>query len=342
MQALDILHKATNKQDLHRDEAKAFLGFVMRGEVSPVVLSAFLVAMRMKGETGDEILGFAQAMRNAAVNPKSTHWGGEVLDTCGTGGDGKGSINVSTLSALTLASMGIRVAKHGNRSVSSVSGSSDLLQSLGYPLDWDHETAENFFRKNGFVFLFAPIWHPAMKYAAPVRKELGIRTFFNLLGPLTNPFLPTHQIIGVFSADWLEKIAYCIERLGIQSGVVCHSRDGLDEFSVFMPTDYIVYRDGKQSREVFDPQTLSMKWKPVPEEVYVPTPEEAVRRSKDILEGRESTGTHLVALNAGVGLWILKRVDSIESGYNLALEQLLQKKVAEYCKKILHIYQEGS
>lgn len=337
MQAIDILHKVVNRQDLHRDEARAFLGFVMRGEVSPVVLSAFLAAMRVKVETGDEILGFVHAMKNNAITPKSTNWTEDVIDTCGTGGDGKGSINVSTLSALTLASLGIKVAKHGNRSVSSVSGSSDLLSSLGYPIEQSHAEVEESLRKKGFAFIFAPSWHPAMKHAAPVRKELGFRTFFNLIGPLSNPFQPTHQVVGVFSNEWIEKIAYCLDKLGLKAGIVCHSRDGLDEFSVFAPTDYILLKDGKTQMQEFHPETLKIAYPLKPEEIYVSTSNKAIELSKNILMGIESTGSHIVALNSGVALWILKKVDSIASGYKMALEQLLNKKVAEYTKGVLNL-----
>ncbi|MCC5813366.1 MAG: anthranilate phosphoribosyltransferase [Leptospira sp.] len=335
MQAKDILHKVTNNQNLNSDEARSFLGFVMKGEVSDIVLSSFITAMKVKGETGEEILGFAQAMRKNAVQPKTKDWGFDILDTCGTGGDGKGSINVSTLSALTLASLGIKVAKHGNRSVSSVSGSSDLLSSLGYSLESSHEDVERKFQETGFTFLFAPAWHPAMKYAANVRKELGIRSFFNVIGPLSNPFSATHQIIGVFSKDWLDRMSFCLQELGLKAGIVCHSRDGLDEFSIFAPTDYMYLQDGKRETAVFDPADLGISQKLDPAEVYVSSPEKAVEFSRDILNGKETSGTHLVALNAGVALWLVKKVDSIKHGYRASLEQLLNKKVAQYTSEIL-------
>jgi anthranilate phosphoribosyltransferase len=334
MQAKDILHKVTNGQDLNRDEARSFLGFVMRGEVSEIVLSSFVTAMKVKGETGEEILGFAQAMKKAAVAPKAEKWDFPVLDTCGTGGDGKGSINVSTLSALTLASMGIKVAKHGNRSVSSISGSSDLLSNLGIPLDLSHEEVEDRFLRTGFAFLFAPAWHPAMKFAANVRKELGIRTFFNLIGPLSNPFHPSHQIIGVFSQDWIERVAFALSELGTQSGIVCHSRDGLDEFSVFGVTDYCFFQNKKLKYGEFDPEILNLP-KLNPDEIYISTPEKAQEISRRIIQGDELSGTHLVALNAGAALWVLEKANSIESGYEMALKEILNKKVAQFATEIL-------
>jgi anthranilate phosphoribosyltransferase len=335
MQAKDILHKVANRQDLNRDEARSFMGFVMRGEVSEVILSSFLTAMKVKGETGEEILGFAQAMKRAAVAPKSESWEGDVVDTCGTGGDGKGSINVSTLSALTLTSLGIKVAKHGNRSVSSVSGSSDLLSSLGFPLEMTHEEVEDRFLKTGFTFLFAPAWHPAMKYGANVRKELGMRTFFNLIGPLSNPFHPTHQIIGVFSKDWIDRIAFALQEMGLKAGLVCHSVDGLDEFSIFAPTDYTIFRNGQKESGVFDPKTLGLPSILHPEEVYVSTPENALELSRRILQGEDLSGTHLVALNAGVALWLVKKVESIKDGYKMAIDHILNKKVAQFASEIL-------
>ncbi|NCN08788.1 MAG: anthranilate phosphoribosyltransferase [Leptospira sp.] len=334
MQAKDILHKVASGQDINRDEARSFLGFVMRGEVSEIVLAAFLAAMKVKGETGEEILGFAQAMKKAAVAPKTSQWDYPVIDTCGTGGDGKGSINVSTLSALTLASMGVKVAKHGNRSVSSVSGSSDLLSSLGIPLDMSHEEVESRFLHTGFAFLFAPAWHPAMKFAVNVRKELGMRTFFNLIGPLSNPFHPSHQIIGVFSKDWIDRVAFALSELGIKSGLVCHSRDGLDEFSVFGITDYCFFKNKKMTYGEFDPKVINLP-KLNPNEIYISTPEKALEVSRRIINGEDLSGTHLVALNAGAALWVLEKAESIEMGYKLALKEILNKKVAQFASEIL-------
>ncbi|WCL48393.1 anthranilate phosphoribosyltransferase [Leptospira sp. GIMC2001] len=335
MQAIDILHKVTTGQNLNRDEARSFLGFVMKGEVSEIVLASFITALKVKGETGEEILGFAQAMRKAAVAPKSAPWDFPVLDTCGTGGDGKGSINVSTLSALTLSSLGVKVAKHGNRSVSSVSGSSDLLSALGLSLELSHSEVEDRFISAGFTFLFAPAWHPAMKFAANVRKELGFRSFFNLIGPLSNPFKPTHQIIGVFSKDWIERVAFALKELGIVAGVVCHSIDGLDEFSIFAPTDYMVIRNNKLIEGHFDPTILKISKPLNPGEVYVSSPEKALELSKNVINGEDTSGAHLVALNAGVALWILDRVESIENGYKMAIQQILNKKVAQFARENL-------
>jgi anthranilate phosphoribosyltransferase len=230
--------------------------------------------------------------------------------------------------------LGIPVAKHGNRSVSSVSGSSDLLSALGYSLEKSHEGVESEFLEKKFAFLFAPMWHPAMKYAGNVRKELGMRTFFNLIGPLSNPFSPTHQIIGVFSKDWIGKLGFALAELGIQKGIVCHSRDGFDEFSIFAPTDYLFIQQGKKEERVFDPSSLGLK-ETNPEEVYISSPEKAVEESRRILGGADTSGTDLVSLNAGAALWLMDKADSIESGFHIAKNQILNKKVAQFSREIL-------
>ncbi len=332
----DILQKAISSQNLSREEAEFFLTEVMLGKVSEVLLASFLTALKQKGETEEELTGFVSAMRKNAEKP-SRSYSYEFIDTCGTGGDGKGSFNISTLSAFTLASLGVKVAKHGNRSVSSLSGSSDILTQIGYKFDRPKTEMEEEFDKTGFIFLFAPHWHPSMKYAGPVRKELGFRTFFNLIGPLSNPLSPAYQVVGVYDKALLKVLSQVLSLLGTKRSIICHSRDGLDEFSIFQPTDY-VYFDGKTSRElVFEPKTLSLGREPNPKEVFAGSQEESSRLFYDVLSGKDGSGADMVALNAGAALFVVGKADSIESGFSLAKSALLEKKVLKFVRETLNL-----
>lgn len=334
----EILGQVVSGHHLVDTHAEYFLNEVMDGKVTEPVLASFLTAMKMKGETTDELYGFVRAMRNHAIKPK-TNFGFDFLDTCGTGGDGKGTLNVSTLSALTLASLGHKVAKHGNRSVSSLSGSSDILSKLGYPLEQTHEICEAEFVRTGFVFLFAPSWHPAMKYAGPVRSALGFRTFFNLIGPLSNPFSPTHQIVGVYDRSLCLPMVEILEKLGAKGALVCHSRDGLDEFSIFEATDF-AYFDGKTTKELsFDPKELRLEASELDRNtVFSSSKEGAESLFRAVLDPQAPTGgTAMVALNAGVSLFLLGEVKDIPTGYHIAKDALLSKKVLRFTRETLNL-----
>lgn len=330
-----LIQKLIDSEDLSEEESYTFLKSVMAGEISEIVLSSFLTALKRKGETQDEIYGFVKAVRGAAQRP-NIELPLEFLDTCGTGGDGKNSINISTLSALTLASIGIKVAKHGNRSVSSLCGSSDFLDEFGYSYKGNPSEIATRVTSQGFTFLFAPHWHPAMKYAATVRKELGFRTVFNLLGPLSNPFSPSHQIVGVYSVDLLPKFGGVLQRLGIKKAVVCHSLDGFDEFSIFQPTKYIYIQNNKMESHEFSPEILNLNHIK-PEEIYASTRSESIRISERVLKGELSTGTYKVALNAGVGIFLMGLSESIPKGFEMALSQLSSGKVWEYFRHIINL-----
>ncbi|TGM80367.1 anthranilate phosphoribosyltransferase [Leptospira bouyouniensis] len=334
----DILGQVVSGHHLVDTHAEFFLNEVMDGKVPEPMLASFLTAMKMKGETTDELFGFVRAMRHHAIKPK-TNFGFDFLDTCGTGGDGKGTLNVSTLSALTLASLGHKVAKHGNRSVSSLSGSSDILSGLGYPLERTHEECENEFLRTGFVFLFAPAWHPAMKYAGPVRAALGFRTFFNLIGPLSNPFSPTHQIVGVYDRSLCLPMAEILGKLGLKQAIVCHSQDGLDEFSIFEPTDY-AYFDGKDTQELrFDPKELRLTESELDRNtVFSSSKEGAEALFRAVLDPSSATGgTAMVSLNAGVSLFLLGAVKDVKTGYEIARDALLSKKVLRFVRETLNL-----
>ena len=228
--------------------------------------------------------------------------------------------------------MGIKIAKHGNRSVSSLCGSSDLLTELGLEINKKPGENENEFNATGFTFLFAPQWHPSMKFAANVRKELGIRTVFNMLGPLANPFHPAFQIVGVYSADIMEKMVTVLIKLGIRKAVVCHSLDGLDEFSIFDKTEYLYYDGVKTHKLVFDPKNLNLPAMDR-EQFFCKNREQAVLLAKKVLAGEEISGLYGVALNSGVALFVAGAAETIESGFRMAFKHLKTGAVNEYLNK---------
>ncbi|ALO26789.1 MULTISPECIES: anthranilate phosphoribosyltransferase [Leptospira] len=333
MEPRAIVLKLIEHKHISVEEAEFFMNRVMKGEVSEILLSSFVTAMRAKGESVDEILGCTLALRKNALKPK-TVFPFDLLDTCGTGGDGQGTINISTLSAITLASLGVKVAKHGNRSVSSHTGSSDILARLGYQTEATQEEVEAHLISRGFTFLFAPMWHPSMKYAGSVRKELGFRTVFNMIGPLSNPFSPQFQIIGVYQPELTELFIKVLQYLGLKRALVCHSRDGLDEFSIFQTTDYTLLENEVISRHSFDPRTLgfsSLKR----EEVYADSSEHAEVLARRVLNSEPIAGTHAVALNAGAGLFVMGKVKTIEQGYKTAWEALLSGKTRKYFEDLI-------
>jgi len=334
----ELLNLLLSNQDLTTEGAYHFLNEVMKGNVTEVILAAFLTALKMKGETEEELTGFVSAMRENAEKPNKK-FDFDFIDTCGTGGDGKGTFNISTLSAFTLASLGVRVAKHGNRSVSSLSGSSDILQAIGYDMDRPKEELTKEFIEKGFVFLFAQSWHPSMKYAGPVRRELGFRTFFNLIGPLSNPFHPSHQVVGVYDKSLLTVVSRVLSKLGSKKTIVCHSQDGLDEFSIFSLTDY-AYFDGKNTENlVFDPKSIPSLFPLSKDEVFSNSKDDSLRHFKEVLSGKATSGTDMVALNAGAALFTIGKVDSILAGFEMAKEALRSKKVLEFVRETLNLSQ---
>ena len=246
------LVKAAGGANLSGAESAEVFGEIMSGEVEPQILAAFLTALKMKGETVDEVVGAASAMRARAtfINAGSA----APIDTCGTGGDGMNTFNISTTSAFIAAGAGVPVAKHGNRAATSKCGSGDVLGELGFNLDVHASVMEHCLQEEGIAFLFAPKMHPAMRFAAPVRKALGFRTIFNLLGPLVNPAGATGQVVGVFEAGYTEFVAECLNRMGVRRAFVVHAADGMDEISVCTPTRVSELRDCSIKTSEFNPR----------------------------------------------------------------------------------------
>ena len=246
------LSKVASKKNLSGAESAEVFGEIMSGEVDGAIMAAFLTALKMKGETVDEVVGAASAMRARAtfINAGSA----APIDTCGTGGDGMNTFNISTTSAFIAAGAGVPVAKHGNRAATSKCGSGDVLGELGFNLDVHASVMEHCLQEEGIAFLFAPKMHPAMRFAAPVRKALGIRTIFNLLGPLVNPAGATGQVVGVFEAGYTEFVAECLNRMGVRRAFVVHAADGMDEISVCTPTRVSELRDCSIKTSEFNPR----------------------------------------------------------------------------------------
>src|SRR5205814_5439474 len=278
------IRKVIERQNLERAEMAEVFGEMMDGRASDVQKSALLVALRMKGETAEEITGAALAMRER-VTPLMVS-GDRIVDTCGTGGDGRGTFNVSTVAAIVAAGAGAAVAKHGNRAVSSACGSADVLKELGVAIDLDAPRMSEVLRRTGISFLFAPKLHPAMSAVVGVRKELGVRTMFNVLGPLTNPAFAQRQVLGVYSDRLVDVIARVLLALGATHALVVHSRDGLDEISVSAPTRVCEVRDGSIREFEITPSELGLGMHPI-ESIAGGDATENARIAQAILGGEE-------------------------------------------------------
>lgn len=325
-------------RDLGRDEMHEAFGHLMDGRTTDVQKSAFLVALRMKGETSEEITGAAMAMRER-VTPLDVDREG-LVDTCGTGGDGRGTFNISTLAALVAAASGATVAKHGNRAVSSSCGSADLLSELGVHIDLDAARMADVLRRAGISFLFAPKLHPAMSAVAGVRRELGVRTIFNILGPLTNPAFARRQVLGVYSERLVPVVAEVLAALGAQHALVVHSRDGLDEISVSAATHVCEVREGRVQRYEVTPEELG-----VGRHDLEALAGGDIRRNgeiaRDILEGRgRAAQKDVVAVNAGAALYVGGLASSIREGTAVALAAIDDGRAQAKLQQLVEATQE--
>jgi anthranilate phosphoribosyltransferase len=300
--------------DLSREEARDVMDQVMRGDATPAQIAGFLVALRAKGETVDEIAGCAEAMRSHAlpVRPRRE----DVIDTAGTGGDGAGTVNLSTAAALVAAAAGAGVAKHGNRAVSSACGSADVLEALGFDIELPPDEIARSIDELGFGFLFAQAHHPAMKHAGPVRRELATRTVFNILGPLTNPAGAGRQVIGVFAPDLVEKVAEALLELGTTRAMVVHGAGGIDELSPAGPS--LVYHvNGKIEREELDPRDLGIPLC-APSELSGGTPAENADAIRRVFTGAPGAIRDAVLLNAAAALTVAGIVEDMRGGLQLS------------------------
>ena len=341
---LDALHRLANhRQSLTRDEARAVMTEVLTGKCSDAQIGALLVALHMKGETVEEIVGFAEAIR-AAATPLSSHanrvldasgTGRDALvDTCGTGGDTSGTFNISTATAFVVAGAGVRVAKHGNRSVTSKCGSADVMEALGVKINLPPERIAACLDEVGIAFLFAPAMHTAMKYVQPARRELRLRTVFNLLGPLTNPAHATCQVVGVYADDLVEKLAEALSMLGLHRALVVHGSDGLDEITISGSTRIGEVRDGQVRTYEMTPEEFGLERAPL-DEISGGDAQLNARLIREILQGRKSARRNVVLLNAAAALVAAGEADHLRDVMPLAVKAIDSGAAAEKLQALI-------
>ena len=309
------LARLTAGESLSREETEELFGRLMDGELSEPLKAALLIALRMKGEVAAEVCGAAGAMRRRVV--AIPHTRARVVDTCGTGGDGRGTFNISTAAALVAAAAGLPVAKHGNRSVSSRSGSADVLSALGVRIEADAATAARALDELGIAFLFAPLLHPAMREVMPVRRELGVRTIFNLLGPLTNPAGARRQVIGVYAAHLVPLVGEVLAELGTDHALVVHGADGLDEITTTGPTRVAEVREGTVRAYEIAPEELGLPRARL-EDLLGGTPEDNARLMHRVLGGEAGPLADVTAANAGAAIYVAGLAPTLREGVQVA------------------------
>jgi anthranilate phosphoribosyltransferase len=312
----ESIAKVIDGNSLSEEEAAAVMDEIMSGEATPAQFGAFVTALRLKGETVDEIAGMARVMRQKALRVTVA---GPLLDTCGTGGDHQGTFNVSTAAAFVCAGAGLRVAKHGNRAMTSRCGSADVLEALGARIDLTPQQVAECLERTGIGFMFAPAFHPAMKFAAGPRREIGVRTVFNILGPLTNPAGATAQVLGVAEPALAEKMAQVLGRLGCEHALVVHGEDGFDEVSVSAPTQVFELAGGELRCYRVEPSELGLA-PAAAQDVRGGSPEENAAALRRVLSGERGALRDFTLLNAAAGLVAGDRATSVSEGIALAAE----------------------
>lgn len=328
---LDALHRIANhRQSLSRDEARAVMTEVLTGQCTDAQIAALLVALHMKGETVEEIVGFAEAIR-AAATPLELHANSvldtsgterdALVDTCGTGGDTSGTFNISTATAFVAAGAGVRVAKHGNRSVTSKCGSADVMEALGVNINLPPARVAACLEEVGIAFLFAPLMHSAMKHVQPARRELRLRTVFNLLGPLTNPARATCQVVGVYSADLVEKLAEALSMLGLHRALVVHGSDGLDEVTISGPTRIGEVREGQVHTYEVTPEEFGLQRAGL-DCISGGDATLNAKLIREVLAGKKSARRDVVLLNAAAALVAAGRADHLRDAVPLAAKAI--------------------
>lgn len=313
MNPTEILKKLVEKKDLTAQEANAFLTAVMKGEVNHALIAAILTALRMKGETTDEIVGFVRAMREKMVRVNAP----DAIDVVGTGGDGSGTFNISTASAFVAAGAGVKVAKHGNRAASSKCGSADVLEALGVNIQLTKEQAEDVFQKVGMVFMLAPLYHPATKEVVGVRKELKIRTIFNVLGPLVNPASTVRQLMGVPNEHIAKTLAAAAKKLGYKRLLLVASQDGMDEVSIFAKTRAYEVKGESVRTFVIDPKTFGFK-KASKKDIVGGDAAVNASLMRKVLGGEKSARRDIVVLNSACALYVAGVAKTIKDGITRA------------------------
>ena len=336
----DAIKKIVLRENLTELEAEAAMNEIMKGEFEPSLVGAFLIGLRMKGESIDEITGSVKSMKK---NAKSFNLDTQaekdhktlVIDTCGTGGDEANTFNISTAVAIIAAAAEVRVAKHGARAVASKSGSADVLAEMGFNINIDRGISERCIKETGMTFLFAPDYHPAMKHAAPIRKQLSTRTIFNIIGPLTNPANIKGQVLGVFDRELTHKLGQVLLRLGRERGLVVHGNDGLDEITTTSKTIVTEVKDGRVTDYTINPQDYGI---PLckKEDLQGGGARENARIILDIFKGQKGPKRDIVLINAAAALYVGKAVDGIYEGIKLAEEIIDSGKAYDKLKEIVN------
>ncbi|KPK37828.1 MAG: anthranilate phosphoribosyltransferase [Gammaproteobacteria bacterium SG8_47] len=311
------IRAVTERRDLSGDDMKDVMRAIMTGQATPAQIGGFLIGLRMKGETVEEIAAAASVMRELAahVQVSSAH----LVDTCGTGGDAAGTFNISTCTAFVAAAAGAHVAKHGNRSVSSKSGSADVLEAAGVNLDLSPEHVARCIEEIGVGFMFAPKHHAAMKHAIGPRREMGVRTIFNVLGPLTNPAGAPNQVLGVFAEAWVEPLAHVLHQLGSKHVMVVHAEDGMDEISIGSRTRIAELRDGAVSVYDIEPEMFGLERRDI-SVLAVGSADESLRVIRAVLDGQRGPARDVVMLNAGAAIYVAGLAASLADGVERAGE----------------------
>ena len=319
MKIEDGIKKINFGQDLSRKEISSVMNQILTGLASENQIKSFLLSLSSKGESVEEVIGSAEVMRSLSTKvPVNTK---HLVDTCGTGGVGSGIFNVSTTAAFVASSCGAKVAKHGNRSATRKSGSADLLEVAGVSLDLNPEQVKDCIEKVGLGFMFAPAHHSAMKYAIGPRKELGIKTIFNLLGPLTNPAGALNQVVGVFDSKWIRPLAEVLKELGSENVLVLHSEDGLDEISSASSTSIAELRGGEINEYSISPEEFGLKILPI-ENLKVSSPKESLQIAKEALRGENQAATQMVAMTSGAALYVAGLAESLKEGVDMSLHNI--------------------
>ena len=324
-----FLEKLKNKQDLSFEESKAAFEILMEGKASDDEVFDFLTLLSTKGEVSDEIAGgvFVLRKKSKRVDVKN------CVDTCGTGGDGMNTLNISTASALLLASMGIKIAKHGNKAVSSKCGSGDVLEALNIKIDLEPKDIQEQINKNNFGFMFAPNYHSAMKFVGPTRKKIGKRTIFNMIGPLSNPALVERQVVGVYDKKLLKIFAEALNNLDIKFAWIVNSEDGLDEISPYEKTNVIQLKDGKISEIIIDPKELNIGANKF-ENLIGDDSQFNANKMINIFKGKDNDFSKAVCLNAAAGLMVAEKHSIFNNAYEDTREHILSGKTYKNLKRI--------
>jgi anthranilate phosphoribosyltransferase len=332
---IDAIARLVRRENLTEEDAAAAFEVIMRGDATPSQIAGFMVALRMKGETPEELTGFARTARSVATPIEVD---GALLDTCGTGGDGLATFNISTLAAIVASACGARVAKHGNRAASSLCGSADVLEKLGVKIDLQPDGVARCINEAGIGFLFAPVFHPSFRFAGVPRRELAIRSVFNILGPLCNPAGAKYQALGVADGKLASKMADVLMRLGVERAIVFHASDGMDELSVTSPSQ-VIEIDGERKEYQLDPRELGLRKAPL-EAVRGGGPDDNAAIAREVLEGAQGPRRDVVILNSAAALRAAGIAGEWREGLGLAAEAIDTGRAAEVLERWARISRE--